>query len=74
MKELEIHDVAEVVQTAINIAFPNGYPKIDEEIEECKDWSEEQLNQLESLYYEYESYDGVVISCLYEYARKFGIK
>ncbi len=68
----EMDSVADIVQAAIITAFPDGYPSDDSDIDEAKDWSDEQLEALEKLYYEYESYDGCIINHLAEYAFKNG--
>lgn len=73
IRELEMDDVANIVQAAITTAFSNGYPQNESDLEEAKDWSEEQNEELEDLYYQYESYEGLIINRLSEYAHKHGI-
>jgi len=73
IKKLEMNEVATIVQSAITAAFPNGYPESDIDLEEAKDLSDEQLEKLEGYYYQFESYEGLIINRLSEYADKHGI-
>lgn len=64
VKELDIPEVYAIVESAIQLAFPNGIPKDEEEKEECTEWNEDQEAKLESLFEKYEDYNGVIMNKL----------
>jgi hypothetical protein len=64
LKDLGLPEVCEIVERAFKTAFPDGIPEDDDEYELCLDWSEEQEQQLASLFAEFEHYNGIVINRL----------
>jgi len=64
VKNLNLPAVYEIVNEALNIAFPNGVPEDDDEYEECTDWSEIQEERLSELFEKFEEYNGVIINKL----------
>ena len=64
LKDLGLPEVCEIVERAFKIAFPDGIPEDDDDYELCMEWSEEQEQQLASLFAEFEDYNGVIINRL----------
>ena len=69
LKDLDIPEVYAIVESAIQIAFPNGIPNNDEEMEDCTEWSEDQEEKLERLFEKFEDYNGVIMNKLGAYIK-----
>ena len=64
---LEMPEVYEIVQEAINVAFPNGVPDDDEEYDECTEWTNDQEEKLDKLFKRFENFNGAIINKLGEF-------
>jgi len=69
LNKLELSDVSGIVEKAINMAFPGGVPNNEDEYENCTEWSESQEEKLESLFEEFEQYNGVITNKLGAYIK-----
>jgi hypothetical protein len=69
LNKLELSDVSGIVEKAINVAFPDGVPNNEDEYENCTEWSESQEEKLESLFEEFEQYNGVITNKLGAYIK-----
>ena len=69
IKKLELSEVSGIVEKAIKIAFPDGVPGNEEEYENCTEWNESQEQKLESLFVEFEQYNGVITNRLGSYIK-----
>jgi hypothetical protein len=57
-------EVAKLTQQAIEIAFPGGVPKTDEEKDDLTDWSEAQEAELQQLADQFTEYNGRIANVL----------
>ena len=73
VKNLDLPPVYEIVNEAIEIAFPNGVPEDDDEYEECTDWSETQEERLSKLFEKFEDYNGAITNKLGRFIKEKGI-
>ena len=64
LKDLGLPEVSEIVERAFKAAFPDGIPEDDDDYELCMEWSEEQEQQLTSLFAEFEHYNGIITNKL----------
>jgi hypothetical protein len=64
LKDLDLPEVCEIVERAFAAAFPDGIPEDDDEYDLCMEWSEEQEQQLASLFSEFEDFNGVILNKL----------
>jgi hypothetical protein len=64
LKDLGLPEVSEIVERAFKAAFPDGIPEDDDDYELCMEWSEEQEQQLASLFAEFEHFNGVITNKL----------
>jgi exopolysaccharide biosynthesis predicted pyruvyltransferase EpsI len=67
LNQLELSEVSGIVEKAIKIAFPDGVPDTEDEYDNCTEWSESQEEKLESLFEEFEQYNGVITNRLGAY-------
>jgi hypothetical protein len=70
LRKVGLVDVAELTETAIRVAFPQGVPSTDEEKSALTEWSETQAEQLRELFPALEDQNGRVINTLAMFARK----
>ncbi len=70
---LGLDRLAEVTSAAINIAFPNGVPEDEDELDELTVWTEEQEEALNDHYEQVGDLHGVVANRLGEYAKEKGL-
>jgi hypothetical protein len=64
-----LKDISKLTHQAIQIAFPNGMPKDNDEKDDLTDWSEDQEESLESLFETLEESNGRITNILAEYAK-----
>lgn len=69
LNKLELPKVSEIVEKAIKTAFPDGVPSDEDEYENCTEWSTAQEEKLESLFNEFEQYNGVITNKLGTYIK-----
>ena len=69
LNKLELTEVGVIVEKAIMIAFPDGVPDNEDEYENCTEWNESQEGKLESLFAEFEQYNGVITNKLGGYIK-----
>jgi hypothetical protein len=70
LRRVGLVDVAELTETAIRVAFPQGVPSTDEEKSAQTEWSETQDEQLRELFPALEDQNGRVINTLAMFASK----
>ena len=58
LQKAGLPEVAKLTQRAIEIAFPGGIPKTDEEKDTLTDWSEAQDSELQQLGDQFTEYNG----------------
>jgi hypothetical protein len=61
------------VERAIAVAFPDGYPRTEPDLERAKEWSDEQLEAMEALFEQFENRNGYITNRLAAYARRHGV-
>jgi hypothetical protein len=72
LRNAGLGEVAEIAQRAFEVAFPDGYPENDDEVEEAIAWSDQQLEEMETLFQRFEALNGHITNRLAEYAREHG--
>jgi hypothetical protein len=70
LRKVGLVDVAELTETAIRVAFPNGVPPTDEEKSGLTEWSEAQDERLRELFPALEDQNGRVTNVLARFATK----
>lgn len=69
LQSLALSEVAQIVDRAIAVAFPDGLPATDEEKDRLTEWSEEQEERLSALAEEFEEFNGRIINVLAAFHR-----
>ncbi|MDX1572354.1 MAG: DUF4375 domain-containing protein [Xanthomonadales bacterium] len=70
LESLALPEVATIVRRAIDVAFPQGLPATDEEMDALDEWTEEQGELLSALAGEFEEFNGRIINVLGAFYRK----
>lgn len=70
LESLGLSDVAQIVRSAIKVAFPKGVPATDEEKSELTEWSEKQEELLGTAANDFEEFNGRIINVLAAFYRK----
>lgn len=70
LESLGLSDVAQIVRSAIKVAFPKGVPATDEEKSEFTEWSEKQEELLGTAANDFEEFNGRIINVLAAFYRK----
>lgn len=69
LESLALPEVARIVTRAIEVAFPDGMPKDDDEKTGLTEWTEEQEERLGELATEFEEFNGRILNVLAAYHR-----
>jgi hypothetical protein len=72
LESLGLSEVAQIVRRAIEVAFPDGVPRTDEEKSELTDWTGDQEELLAAAASEFEEFNGRIINVLAAFHRKGG--
>lgn len=69
LESLALPEVARIVTRAIEVAFPDGMPKDDDDKSGLTEWTAEQEERLGALATEFEEFNGRIINVLAAYHR-----
>ena len=70
LESLALSDVAGIVRSAIDVAFPDGVPATDQQKNELSEWTEEQQQLLGAAAVEFEEFNGRIINVLAAFYRR----
>ena len=70
LETLGLPEVAQLTRTAIDVAFPDGLPRSDEEKDEVTAWNEDQEERLSTLAEAFAEFNGRIINVLAAFYRK----
>ena len=72
LRDLGLEEVACLTEQALEVAFPNGIPRSDEDKDELTNWNEGQETALAELFKQLEKYNGQVMNVLGAYVMRVG--
>ena len=73
LRAVGLSRILELTEQAIQIAFPEGIPRTEEEKRSATEWTSEQEERLASLFDDLEEQNGRAMNVLGEYARTNGL-
>jgi len=69
---VDLDDIAQLYERALQVAFPKGLPTTDAEKSDLTEWSEEQDHALRELFPAFEDQNGRITNVLAAYAKRVG--
>jgi hypothetical protein len=69
---VDLGDIAQLYEQALQVAFPKGIPSTDAEKSDLTEWSEEQDQALRELFPALEDQNGRITNVLAAYAKRVG--